>query len=163
MRKLQILSLLLLMLASSHSMAGTQKGDFEFTGLLYFSNVDTGQSGSNTSGSLISAIGYFYTEQIEFKLSSFVTISSGDTFGSIGPGVDYHFNPESDTIYYAGASYQFDVSDGDAGDRYDLHFGIKRALTERVDLNFQLGLNDSTESDSDFSEKYASLGISYYF
>ena len=163
MKTLKILSFLLIMsLIPSQSFAGTQKGDIEVTGLLYLSSTDFGGD-SRTSGSLISSIGYFYSDKLEFKVASFVTLSGGDTFGSIGPGVDYHFNPQSDTIYYMGGSYQVDVGDTESSDRYDVHFGLKRTLTERVDMNLQLGFNESTDSDQDFSEKYASLGISYYF
>jgi hypothetical protein len=138
--------------------AGTGQGDFEVSGQLYFFSPSEGDETANLFG----AVGYFLTDNIELTGSSFVFISDGSTFGSIGPGAEYYFNPEADTVYYAGGSFQIDVSDNDssggsADSSFDVHVGAKHFLTERTTLNGTLGHNDGADG------QYLLVGLSYFF
>jgi hypothetical protein len=140
-----------------HAAAGTKKGDTEISGQLYFFSPSTGDETSTLFGS----IGYFLTDRIELTVSSFLFTTGGNTMGSIGPGVEYYFTPEADTIYYVGGSLQLDMSDNDAGgdtdSSFDVHVGAKHFLTERTTVNGTIGHNDAIDG------KYLLVGLSYFF
>lgn len=146
---------LALALGVQSSFASTSKGDVEISGLFYYSSPEDG----DPSGSLNGSIGYFYTDRIELKLSSFISFGK-DTSGSLGPGLEYFFNPGADVLYSVGGSYQLDVSSNEsAEDSWEAHVGFKNFLTERVSIDGRIGYQDFDVTTS----TYALLGISYFF
>ena len=156
MKRLLTLTLMIAGLAGYTSHAQLSEGSFELGGSLQLSSPDEGDE----TLFVIADTGYFVTDAVQVKLRGFLGTSGGEDFGSIGPGVTYHFTSSDENLVpFVGASYQVEVGDAGQGDSYELNGGTKAFLSERTSFNVT-----GSYLDTDFGSTVAlTLGISYYF
>jgi len=156
MKRILTLTLLIAGLTGFTTHAQLSAGSYELGGSLQISSPEEGDE----TVFIIADTGYFVTDAVQLKLRGFLGTTGGTDFGSVGPGVTYHFlNDDESTVPFVGASYQFDMSDAGSDDSFELNGGVKAFLSERTSANVT-----ASYIDQDAGSTIAlTLGISYYF
>jgi hypothetical protein len=162
-----------LLLAAPAAQAGVGQGDIE-AGVslsLISQEIETeGAPAQKSDTGLISfSGGYFYSDQIQFKVALNMIITSDGTGGkttggSLNPGADYLFVSEgSDLVPFAGASYGLAIGDLDQSDFLEFHGGVKYFFRENTSLEVKLARHEPMDSDFDVGHTDLTVGLNFYF
>lgn len=108
--------------------------------------------------------GHFYNPNLEIlAIGNLAGGSDRDTVGSLGPGLDWHFQgvTTEDFVPFVGVSYLIGLG-SDEPDTFEGHVGMKQFLARSTAVKYQIGygFDPSDTGDSAFR---ASVGLSFFF
>lgn len=148
--------LLLLVVVPGQSLAKEiEKGDQEVA--VSFSYVDA----DDVDGFWFTVANYGYYVQPSHYLNGNVVLagSDSDVSGSYGFRYDYHFNPASNAIGYAGSSVGFTSGDFSSGISYSVQVGLKVAVREAMFVKLEAA--QLFADDDDVLSLFAGLGLRF--
>lgn len=170
MRKPWIAAAAAVLLAAPSVQADVGQGDIEagLTVSLTSSEqeVDTGFGTTTTDndyGNISVSGGYFYSDNLQFKLALNLLITTDFTFGTLNPGADYLFEVARDgaIVPFAGGSFGLGIADSET-DYLEGHGGIKYFFRDNASVEASLGYSMPTDSAFDDTIDLA-VGINVYF
>lgn len=162
MKKFAVIAVVLSLLAMpAITKAATEAGRIEVGGLAAL--YSTTESGSDPFYQITAQGGYFLTDQLELSALFAIFGASGDSFGLVGGGVDYHyFLQEPDLIPFTGASLTIPIGDYDQDALLELRAGLKQFLGENFSMNYVLSYGIDTGETSEGLIRLQA-GFSTYF
>ena len=129
--------------------AGVGKGDFEAGLSISLNTTETDSEVIGTtetdSGIIELSGGYFFSDQLQFKLALSEVVSTDFTYGTLKPGADWLFVTGRTFVPFAGGAFALGLQDNPT-DYLEVHGGVKYFFRENTSVEAKLSYLSPTDS-----------------
>ena len=167
-----------LALLAGVSLAQTEKGKYEVSGMFTYAHTWADLNGDTTSFDEyvgVIGLGYYLNDHWEIKDNTAILGFSGEgvdaTAVAIMAGPDYHFLTEKSLVPYVGVYAGGIFADGSIGSSdastsgliLDAHIGLKQFVASNVAIEYRLSYQYSEIEDVKLNNMMAMIGINFLF